>query len=90
MRAVPCPTLIVLQLQALNAAITCTILGAAGPQRSRMLATLYKASKHAHTRPRGSVQLCHCHVSAVQDERAEQLPLYPFVERVYLERILRP
>lgn len=26
----------------------------------------------------------------LQDERAEQLSLYPFVERVYLERILRP
>lgn len=28
--------------QALSAAITCTILAAAGPQRSRVLATLYK------------------------------------------------
>ena len=28
--------------QALNAAITCTILAAAGPQRSRMLSLLYK------------------------------------------------
>eukprot|EP00199_Chlamydomonas_sp_CCMP681_P002109 CAMPEP_0119103228 /NCGR_PEP_ID=MMETSP1180-20130426/1720_1 /TAXON_ID=3052 ORGANISM="Chlamydomonas cf sp, Strain CCMP681" /NCGR_SAMPLE_ID=MMETSP1180 /ASSEMBLY_ACC=CAM_ASM_000741 /LENGTH=388 /DNA_ID=CAMNT_0007087677 /DNA_START=29 /DNA_END=1195 /DNA_ORIENTATION=+ len=50
---------------ALNQAITCTILAAAGPQRSRMLATIYK------------------------DERAERLDVYPFVERVYLERILR-
>lgn len=30
-------------MQALKAAITCTILAAAGPQRSRMLSTLYKA-----------------------------------------------
>lgn len=28
--------------QALSAAVTCTILAAAGPQRSRVLATLYK------------------------------------------------
>jgi COP9 signalosome complex subunit 4 len=32
--------------QALLAAITCTILAAAGPQRSRMLATLYKGEAH--------------------------------------------
>ncbi len=51
--------------QALTLAITCTILAAAGPQRSRMLSTLYK------------------------DERAERLPVYPFLEKVYLERILR-
>jgi len=50
----------------LRQAITCTILAAAGPQRSRMLATLYK------------------------DERSERLTdLYPFLEKVYLERILR-
>lgn len=30
--------------QALSAAVTCTILAAAGPQRSRVLATLYKVS----------------------------------------------
>ena len=30
--------------QALAAAVTCTILAAAGPQRSRVLATLYKVS----------------------------------------------
>jgi COP9 signalosome complex subunit 4 len=28
--------------QALSAAVTCTILAGAGPQRSRVLATLYK------------------------------------------------
>lgn len=50
---------------ALNNAITCTILAAAGPQRSRMLATLYK------------------------DERSAKLPVWPFLEKVYLERILR-
>jgi len=30
--------------QALSAAVTCTILAAAGPQRSRVLATLYKVN----------------------------------------------
>lgn len=30
--------------QALAAAVTCTILAAAGPQRSRVLATLYKVN----------------------------------------------
>ncbi|GJP55156.1 hypothetical protein CLOM_g14139 [Closterium sp. NIES-68] len=49
----------------LNAAVTCTILAAAGPQRSRMLATLYK------------------------DERCSQLKIYPILQKVYLERILR-
>lgn len=51
--------------QFLTMAITCTILAAAGPQRSRMLATLYK------------------------DERCSKLPLYPFLEKVYMERILQ-
>ncbi|WIA32078.1 hypothetical protein OEZ86_002929 [Tetradesmus obliquus] len=50
---------------ALNNAITCTILAAAGPQRSRMLSQLYK------------------------DERSASLPVFPFLEKVYLERILR-
>eukprot|EP00879_Flechtneria_rotunda_P003196 GHRR01003419.1.p1 GENE.GHRR01003419.1~~GHRR01003419.1.p1 ORF type:complete len:398 (+),score=130.77 GHRR01003419.1:295-1488(+) len=50
---------------ALNNAITCTILAAAGPQRSRMLSQLYK------------------------DERSASLPVWPFLEKVYLERILR-
>jgi COP9 signalosome complex subunit 4 len=52
--------------QALLSAITCAVLAAAGPQRSRVLATLYK------------------------DERCARLPLYPFLEKVYLERILEP
>lgn len=52
--------------QALSAAITCTILASAGPQRSRMLAMLYK------------------------DERTARLPLYPFLEKVYTERLLHP
>ena len=50
---------------ALQAAIKCTILAAAGQQRSRMLATLYK------------------------DERSAGLDVFPFLEKVYLERILR-
>lgn len=52
--------------QALSAAVTCTILAAAGPQRSRMLATLYK------------------------DERSPHVGVFPFLEKVYMERILRP
>ncbi|GBG82739.1 hypothetical protein CBR_g36268 [Chara braunii] len=51
--------------QALMAAVTCTILAAAGPQRSRVLATLYK------------------------DERCSKLKIYPILEKVYLDRILR-
>ena len=52
-------------VQALEAAVTCCILAAAGPQRSRVLANLYK------------------------DERTRTLPVFPFLEKVYLERILR-
>ncbi len=43
----------------------CCILAAAGPQRSRVLANLYK------------------------DERTARLPVFPFLEKVYLEHILR-
>eukprot|EP01132_Coremiostelium_polycephalum_P002263 gene2263-2786_t len=50
---------------ALTHAITCAILDKAGPQRSRMLATLYK------------------------DERSQQLDVYPMLEKMYLERVLR-
>ncbi|GMH43249.1 hypothetical protein BSKO_11171 [Bryopsis sp. KO-2023] len=50
---------------ALEDAVTCTILAAAGPQRSRMLATLYK------------------------DERTAKLEVFPLLEKVYMERILR-
>ncbi len=50
---------------ALTAACTCCILAAAGPQRSRVLANLYK------------------------DERSARLPVFPFLQKVYLERILR-
>jgi len=52
--------------EALTAAVTCCILAAAGPQRSRVLANLYK------------------------DERSARLPVFGFLEKVYLERILRP
>mmetsp|Transcript_10184 Transcript_10184/g.30634 ORF Transcript_10184/g.30634 Transcript_10184/m.30634 type:complete len:393 (-) Transcript_10184:278-1456(-) len=53
-------------LEALGAAVVCTILAKAGPQRSRILANLYK------------------------DERTSTLPTFPFMEKVYLERVLRP
>ncbi|GFR45768.1 hypothetical protein Agub_g7222 [Astrephomene gubernaculifera] len=50
---------------ALRSAMLCTILAPAGPQRSRMLAALYK------------------------DERSARLgDLFPFLQKVYLERIL--
>eukprot|EP00798_Chlamydomonas_sp_ICE-L_P001709 gene1709-33115_t len=52
-------------LYSLRSAITCAVLAPAGPQRSRMLSTLYK------------------------DERSEGLEVYAFLEKVYLERILR-
>jgi len=51
--------------EALDYSIICTILAAAGPQRSRMLATLWK------------------------DERSSKSDLYPILEKMYLERILR-
>jgi COP9 signalosome complex subunit 4 len=53
------------RLEALQYAAICAILAAAGPQRSRMLATLYK------------------------DERSSKLEVYPILEKMYLERILR-
>jgi len=51
--------------EALQYAVICAILAAAGPQRSRMLATLYK------------------------DERSSKLEVFPILEKMYLERILR-
>jgi len=53
------------RLEALNYAMICAILAPAGPQRSRMLATLYK------------------------DERSSKSEIYPVLEKMYLERILR-
>jgi len=53
------------RLEALQYAVVCAILAAAGPQRSRMLATLYK------------------------DERSSKVEVYPILEKMYLERILR-
>ena len=62
-----CPQISEDELQeALQAAVVCTILAKAGPQRSRVLANLYK------------------------DERTHGLAPFPFMEKVYLERILRP
>ncbi|CAI2165813.1 3539_t:CDS:2 [Funneliformis geosporum] len=46
--------------------ITCAVLAGAGPQRSRMLATLYK------------------------DERVQRLPHFSILEKMYLDRVLRP
>lgn len=53
------------RLQALQFAVTCAILAKAGPQRSRILATLYK------------------------DERSSKLDIFPILEKMFLERILR-
>jgi len=53
------------RLDALSYAVVCAILAQAGPQRSRMLATLYK------------------------DERSSKLEVYPILEKMYLEKILR-
>lgn len=64
-RAAPPPLPLSATAGALNNAITCTILAAAGPQRSRVLA-----------------QLC-------KDERSSALPVWPFLEKVFRERILR-
>jgi len=53
------------RLEALQHACICAILASAGPQRSRMLSTLFK------------------------DERTSKLEVYPILEKMYLERILR-
>jgi COP9 signalosome complex subunit 4 len=51
--------------EALQYSVICAVLSQAGPQRSRMLATLYK------------------------DERSSKLEVFPILEKMYLERILR-
>jgi len=53
------------RMDALQYAVICAILASAGPQRSRMLSTLFK------------------------DERSSKLDVYPILEKMYLERILR-
>jgi len=53
------------RMDALKFAVTCAILAQAGPQRSRMLATLYK------------------------DERSSKLDIFPTLEKMFLERVLR-
>jgi len=53
------------RMEALKCSVTCAILAQAGPQRSRMLANLYK------------------------DERCARLDIFPTLEKMYLERILR-
>lgn len=51
--------------RALESAIVCVILAPAGPNRSRLLALMYK------------------------DERSSKLALYPILEKMFLDRILR-
>ncbi|OZJ04744.1 hypothetical protein BZG36_01791 [Bifiguratus adelaidae] len=50
----------------LGCAVQCAVLAGAGPQRSRMLSTLYK------------------------DERTQSLSSFPVLEKMYLDRVLRP
>ncbi|KAJ6880763.1 COP9 signalosome [Populus alba x Populus x berolinensis] len=84
--------------QALSAAVTCTILAAAGPQRSRVLATLYKDERCSKLKIYPILQkvlsLSHTHTHSWQ----HTAPLYLFsillfftlnASQVYLERILR-
>eukprot|EP01120_Amphizonella_sp_Union-15-10_P008022 TRINITY_DN2800_c0_g2_i1.p1 TRINITY_DN2800_c0_g2~~TRINITY_DN2800_c0_g2_i1.p1 ORF type:complete len:403 (+),score=90.92 TRINITY_DN2800_c0_g2_i1:64-1272(+) len=49
----------------LESAVICAILASAGPQRSRLLATLYK------------------------DERSTKLNVFPILEKMFLDRVLR-
>eukprot|EP01118_Nematostelium_gracile_P013117 TRINITY_DN4912_c0_g1_i1.p1 TRINITY_DN4912_c0_g1~~TRINITY_DN4912_c0_g1_i1.p1 ORF type:complete len:408 (-),score=127.98 TRINITY_DN4912_c0_g1_i1:53-1276(-) len=51
--------------EALTYAVICAVLCSAGPQRSRVLATIYK------------------------DERSSKIEIFPILEKMYLERILR-
>jgi len=53
------------KLDSLTYSVICSILAPAGPQRSRMLSTLFK------------------------DERSSKLEVFPILEKMYLERILR-
>jgi len=53
------------RLDSLQYSVICSILAPAGPQRSRMLSTLFK------------------------DERSSKIEIYPILEKMYLERILR-
>lgn len=77
-------------LEALGKAVTCAILAAAGPQRSRILATLYKARLFP---PRGASEgdggKAQTSLSPAQDERSARLGVFPVLEKVYLDRILR-
>ncbi|KAL8153954.1 hypothetical protein V2J09_011714 [Rumex salicifolius] len=63
--------------QALAAAVTCTILAAAGPQRSRVLATLYKDERCSKLKIYPILQKV---LFAI---------IHVFEQNVYLERILR-
>eukprot|EP01112_Ceratiomyxa_fruticulosa_P013896 TRINITY_DN393_c0_g1_i1.p2 TRINITY_DN393_c0_g1~~TRINITY_DN393_c0_g1_i1.p2 ORF type:complete len:457 (-),score=89.26 TRINITY_DN393_c0_g1_i1:2002-3171(-) len=53
------------RMTSLQFAVTCALLARAGPQRSRMLATLHK------------------------DERSQLLDIYPVLEKMYFERIIK-
>ncbi|KAF3624561.1 putative BAG family molecular chaperone regulator 7-like [Capsicum annuum] len=89
--------------QALAAAVMCAILAAAGPQRSHVLATLYKEKPQAEAEEihyEGeeykvgdvvSMTFCQFFIPyfGYQDERCSKLKIYSILQKVYLERILR-
>ena len=75
--------------QALSAAVTCTILAGAGPQRSRVLATLYKVLLlYAHINVLGLCpstiwpQLCHIIVN-------NWIQAYNFLEILLIRALLK-
>eukprot|EP00976_Prorocentrum_cordatum_P089812 1187857-Prorocentrum_minimum.AAC.5 len=82
--------------QALTASITCSILAAAGPQRSRVLATLYKDERCASLPVFAILEKCLISTSyELRSEHFSRLPLtvgdanMRILSQVYLERILR-
>ncbi len=86
LRGRPCARLTRLPTQ-----VVCTILASAGPQRSRVLATLYKARLCAlAARSAALAGPSLTHAPPPQDERCASLPTYTMLSKVYLGRILRP
>ncbi|KAH1044399.1 hypothetical protein GYH30_025926 [Glycine max] len=71
--------------QALSAAVTCTILAAAGPQRSSgfFLPLCYQGECLQLK------QYTDFRILFAKDERCSKLKIYPILQKVYLERILR-
>lgn len=84
--------------QALAAAVTCTILAAAGPQRSRVLATLYKVNiLQLHIVYNMNIEVkCTFLVNLkliyiylfYQDERCSKLKIYPILQKVLVQAFM--